>query len=294
MFEIVSSLSLHGNPQKPNEDLFGSQGRTFWIIDGATGLGKRPYVAQNGQTDASWLAQKMHEAFALLSSPGIPFLGGPFFYQRAREIILKDFNEQAVETPEFDYAFPSASVARATLDEDCLICDSLGDCTILLRRKDGGIDAHRVDPVMSQCERDALARLVELRKSGQISVDMDPLDARTRLLPVIQENRSKANKPDGYGYFTLSTPILPVLVRTSFFNAANLSHILLMTDGFYTIVEDYAVMTDEELFSTVLSDGIDAVAKRLRSVENSDPKGQTYPRFKKNDDATAGLIRISL
>lgn len=288
---LESSLSLPGRADKPNEDAFGLAHRAAWIIDGATGQGADVYVAGPGETDAFWLAQKMREVFARLSGT---FLSGPEFYAQARDIVLSEFNTQARKIPEADYAWPSAAVSRMALNGDRLVCDSLGDCTILLRRKDGRIERHGGDPVHATCDAQAVSELVRLRQTGEISPDKEPLAARSRLLPLIRANRNRANTVGGYGSFTLSKPIAAGLVRTTVFSAAaEFTHALLMTDGFYALVEDYHSVTDEKLVSDAMEKGIDVLAQRLREVEDADPRGLTYPRFKKSDDATAVLVRFS-
>lgn len=287
-----SGLSLPGRSDKPNEDAFGHGDNAAWIIDGATGQGADVYVAGLGETDAFWLAQKMNEAFARLSGPDAPPLGGAEFYTQARIKILAAFNAQARKTPEADYAFPSAAASRIVLDGDRLICDSLGDCTILLRGKDGAVEVYGGDPVMLACDGRAKEELVRLRESGDISPDMEPLAARSQLLPFIRKNRNLANEVGGYGSFTLSKSIPADRVRTATFPAAALTHALLLSDGFYALVDDYRVMTDAALFEAALLDGLPSLGRTLRATEDADPRGITYPRFKKSDDATAVLFRL--
>src|SRR5215510_10794773 len=53
-FELIESLSLPGDPSKPNEDSFSHASGFVCVFDGATGLGER---LMPGRSDAQWIAQ---------------------------------------------------------------------------------------------------------------------------------------------------------------------------------------------------------------------------------------------
>jgi len=38
--------------------------------------------------------------------------------------------------------------------------------------------------------------------------------------------------------------------------------------------------------------GLKALAEELREIEEGDPEGRQFPRFKKSDDATAILLKL--
>lgn len=289
---LESSLSLPGRAGKPNEDAFGAAKNAAWIIDGATGQGEGVYIAGPEETDAAWLAGRMNGVFSDLSEGFRSPLSGAAFFSQAREAVLAEFNTHSSKKPEADYAWPSAAALRIVLDGAELRCDSLGDCTVLLRRENGKIDIHGGDPVHIACDARAIAELVRMRRTGEISAEADPLAARSILLPLIRRNRALANETGGYGSFTLSKPIASGLVRSTIMPATDITHALVMTDGFYALVEDYHDMTNESLFAASLGGGLNAVANRLRDIEDADPKGMTHPRLKKSDDATAVLLRL--
>ena len=52
-FEILDTISLPGDPLKPNDDAFGHAENAAVVIDGATSLGD-PLMP--GDSDAAWLA----------------------------------------------------------------------------------------------------------------------------------------------------------------------------------------------------------------------------------------------
>src|SRR6476646_11044720 len=52
--ELIDSLTLPGDPAKPNEDSFAASSVAACVFDGATGLGDR---LMPGRSDAQWIAQ---------------------------------------------------------------------------------------------------------------------------------------------------------------------------------------------------------------------------------------------
>jgi hypothetical protein len=53
MLEVLDSISLPGNPEKPNDDAFAHIDGAAVVMDGATGLGDQ---LMPGKSDAAWLA----------------------------------------------------------------------------------------------------------------------------------------------------------------------------------------------------------------------------------------------
>ena len=52
--QLLESLSLPGDPAKPNEDAFAHAPQAALVMDGATPLGE---ALMPGRSDAAWLAQ---------------------------------------------------------------------------------------------------------------------------------------------------------------------------------------------------------------------------------------------
>jgi hypothetical protein len=70
------------------------------------------------------------------------------------------------------------------------------------------------------------------------------------------------------------------------------SLILLASDGFFALVSDYGRYSVEGLLSATERGGLAALGKELRAIEAADPKGLSFPRFKRSDDATAVLVAL--
>lgn len=69
--------------------------------------------------------------------------------------------------------------------------------------------------------------------------------------------------------------------------------VLLMTDGFASLVTDYHQYTAQELARAVRSKGLCQLAQDIRRIEQEDAACLRYPRFKVSDDATALWVKIT-
>jgi serine/threonine protein phosphatase PrpC len=68
--------------------------------------------------------------------------------------------------------------------------------------------------------------------------------------------------------------------------------LLLASDGFLALVSDYNVYDMQGLMAAAAAKGLAALGTELRAIEDADPLGEKFPRFKKSDDATAVLLRV--
>jgi len=68
--------------------------------------------------------------------------------------------------------------------------------------------------------------------------------------------------------------------------------LLIASDGFLALVSDYGVYDMQGLMAAASTKGLGALGAELRAIEDQDPLGEKFPRFKKSDDATAVLLRV--
>jgi len=68
--------------------------------------------------------------------------------------------------------------------------------------------------------------------------------------------------------------------------------LLIASDGFLALVSDYDAYDMQGLIGAAKSKGLAALGEQLRQIEETDPLGEKFPRFKKSDDATALLLRV--
>jgi hypothetical protein len=71
------------------------------------------------------------------------------------------------------------------------------------------------------------------------------------------------------------------------------THLLLATDGFSALVDVYGAYDPEALMIRALERGLAPLVAELRSIEAADADGARHPRWKRSDDATAVLLRLS-
>jgi hypothetical protein len=59
------------------------------------------------------------------------------------------------------------------------------------------------------------------------------------------------------------------------------------------LASDYGAYGADSLMQAAVEKGLKALGEELRVIEAGDAVGDKFPRFKKSDDATALLLRIS-
>ena len=115
---------------------------------------------------------------------------------------------------------------------------------------------------------------------------------REEFLPALRESRNRVNTPGGDWLFAPDAACADHAEETRL-KVAPGARILMASDGFLALSSDYARYTPEELFAAAVTRGLESLGQELRAVEASDPEGVKFPRFKKSDDATALLLRVS-
>jgi hypothetical protein len=118
-----------------------------------------------------------------------------------------------------------------------------------------------------------------------------PLD-RAEVMDTLRARRAFANQPGGYWVLGLN-PACLAAARTIDITAARPAHLLLATDGFAALWDRYEAYTAEGAIRAALAHGLAALAVELRAIEAADASGSAHPRWKKSDDATAVLLRLS-
>ena len=160
MFKCEDMISISGNPQRANEDLCGFIGNTAWMIDGATGVTDRIFVAGPGGTDAAWLVGRIHALFMSHASRQQDSLND--ILQTVLDIARAEFaaltNARGLEF----YEYPCASLQICRMAGNTLQVASLGDCTTILW--DGhDTKTHGGDPGHHAVDENSIAVYRDLR-----------------------------------------------------------------------------------------------------------------------------------
>jgi hypothetical protein len=281
-FHRQNWLSLAGGAF--NEDGGGCGAHLAWLLDGATGLSQERLLP--GDTDAQWLVSEACSFFERLTDcrPADQHLSAlsTFLISRFQAARLRAPSPERLED------VPSASLAFAVIEGQSLTIANIGDCRTLVRFPDGATRQFGDSPV-SALDAQVVRRLVELQRCDR-NASYPALKAE--LMPLIRRNRLLKNQSNGYWVLE---PRDSWLQYVQYFEAeaAPGTQVLVLSDGFYRLVDHYHFYTDESLLAAAVKDGLEALAQRLRQIEDEDPECRAYPRLKPRDDASALLLVVT-
>src|SRR3954454_11573189 len=113
--ELIDSLTLPGDPAKPNEDSFAASPVAACVFDGATGLGER---LMPGRSDAQWIAQFGARRFKAHAETGEGAIRDALRATAADA--EKSFTALRFRAPVENYEIAYASAIMAALDGDAV------------------------------------------------------------------------------------------------------------------------------------------------------------------------------
>jgi hypothetical protein len=280
-FELLDSLTLPGDPAKPNDDALANERLSAVVMDGATGLGE-PLL--EGRSDAAWVAH--FGAERLMAH----MRGGCRSEEALRESLIEteaEFVKLRRRVPKETYEIPFASMMFVTLDEGHMRASWFGDCAALVRRPGENIQVLGDALTKRAKERERVAWLAA--SFGATSAEKC---VREVFLPALRRARNFVNSDAGGWLFGPDARAADHVTSASVPAPAG-TIVLLVTDGFLALSSDYDRYSPDALLEAVQSQGLGALGTELRALEESDPEGRRFPRFKKSDDATALLLRVS-
>jgi hypothetical protein len=277
--ELLDCLSLPGDPAKPNEDAFAHKAGAAVVIDGATMLGDG---LMPGPSDAQWIAQ--FGARRLMAH-----LGEGDGARKALRATLaetqKSFEALRRHPPEDVWQTPCASMMLAVESGPVVEFLWFGDCAAFLKQGDAAVTVvgDNFDKRAAEAER---ARKLAKEKSLSPASGLN----RPEFLTTLRATRNRINS----GSTWLFSPDVGAASHVSrrILKAAG-SLILLVTDGFLALASDYGAYSVDGLMAAALEKGLAALGEELRAIESGDSGGDKFPRFKKSDDATALLLKVS-
>jgi serine/threonine protein phosphatase PrpC len=262
--------------RETNEDGWLELDRQIWLLDGASGLMDRPITS--GPTDAAWLVER---ALTIISRDRSEDL-----IAALASVVEQVERELALTSSAHAHELPSASLAAVQLTGGTLEVLTLGDCRLVIRRPHQRASSVDAADVLDRLDGTAIQSLVE----EQQREDMDLDTARAAIAELLRSNRNRLNTPGGYQALApgldvsvLSTTMLEVTPGTVG---------LLVSDGFFRLVDTFHRFDLDGLIDAVQSSGTTALIKMLRAIEASDPRAREFPRLKLSDDATAVAFEI--
>jgi len=279
--EYVEGLSWPGDRSKPNEDAFCHADTIAAVFDGATGVGDGPVLPAD--SDAAWIARKGAER--LIAND---VLGPRGALRRAAKDAERDFNAAKLREPAGRYELPISSMMLVGPENDRMLALWLGDCAALVQRP--GEKTQLLGPDFERRAREPrnIARI-----AAELNVAPVASAERARFLPALRKSRNRVNTAEGSWAFSPDAACAEHAHALEFDAPAG-THILICSDGFLSIACDYARYDVDGLINAAMKNGLRSVFEEIRGIEDGDPDGRRFPRFKKSDDTTALLLRVVL
>lgn len=275
---ILDSLSHHGGGA--NDDRWGCTPLAAWVIDGATSLAGAK--ALPGPSEAAWFAEAV-QRHLLQVTPQHDALGTLLPAVAAR--VRADFRRDAGRDLAAGEEPPAASIVLLRETTAGIEALNLGDCVLLYRHRDG--DLRRFgSSLVTAFEDKVLAIMQRMRAAG------DSAEAvKAAVWDQVRDNRGWSNREGGYWVMDL-TDRWQGREQIGQLDTAAGSEALLMSDGYYRLVDHYGLYDDDGLLKAARQRGLQAVYDELRRIEAEDAETLRYPRIKARDDATAVLLQV--
>ena len=264
-----------------NADGWHCDESTALLLDGATPSAPTtvtPYV-----NDTVWLVRRFVELWPRLALRASDIAER---VELARLALRDEYASLCARTAAPEDA-PFACLAIAHDAGEQLELYNMGDLTLLLRAGDGSLRRFG-ESAVRQLDQRAIEGLRRALASGVTS----HAERMHAVAPELRDNRALRNVLPGYEVLEPGVSCLGRFQRLSCARG-DVRALLLMSDGFYRLVDTFERYTDRSLFDAVEERGLAPLLDELRGIEVDDEQCVRYPRFKTHDDATALWLELS-
>jgi len=280
--QVIEGLSIPGSPERENEDALGASSTIAFVLDGVTSLSETPLMP--GKSDAAWVSQAARDLLLRHRPDAAHDLRG-LLADVGRQITNRFAREQ-LRRPQARYELPWTTVSLIGVTPGRLTVAFAGDSRALIEAADDEVHNVGIHPSRTAFETRLAAKMANARK------DNGGVDAtRQKVLAELRRARDTVNTDTGF-WLLGADPNVGANATLSSIELKGPATVLLATDGFYALVEDYNRYGDREVIATAQALGLKVLGRELRRIEEEDPLGERYPRMKKSDDATALLLRV--
>lgn len=278
-FLTHDSISLAGN--KVNEDTAYSADTYGWVIDGATGLNKKNLT--KSESDAYWFVNEWNNylKYNILNNS-----------ITLKEIIINGivcisdkFYQISTSKAPNKVDLPSASIVVIRINNDKVEYFLLGDCTLVVQNSDGKSSIIK-QKLLDKLDNKAKSEMAKLMRGKGISFN----EARQEINPLLINHRLLKNTLGGYWTLEFDKNAVDNCLY-GFLDFEECKKVLLMSDGFSAIFDNYNYTDENNIISLVENNGLQEIYNTIRSIEEEDSDILKYPRFKKSDDASAVLMK---
>jgi Protein phosphatase 2C len=259
-----------------NADFFHVADGTLLLLDGAAPPSTQRVSAF--ANDTVWLVRRFVEHCRALAE-SVPSMLDRI--EAAREHAAEEYAGLCAVAGAVPGESPFSCLAVAHEAEGGTHFYNMGDCTTLIR--DGSGSVHNFgQSAVRQLDREALD-LLKLSIAQGIPTHQE---RSLRIGPRILSNRAQRNVLAGYDVLDVNVSSRG-RIEVARYAPADVSAVLMMTDGFYRLVDTFARYTDASLLAAAEGRGLAPLLEELRELEVRDAECTAYPRFKPHDDATA-------
>ena len=161
-----------------------------------------------------------------------------------------------------------------------------GDCAALVKQGDAAVT------VIGESFDKRAAEAQRAQKIGK-EKNLSPAAGinRPEFLTALRAARNRINSGESW----LFSPDVKAASHAArrMVKAAPGSTILLASDGLLALASDYGAYNADSLMAAAMDKGLAALGEELRVIEAGDALGDKFPRFKKSDDATGLLLKLS-
>jgi hypothetical protein len=137
-------------------------------------------------------------------------------------------------------------------------------------------------------------RVDEIAREEDLATREHPIGSpahQDRVQRLVAAQRRHRNQSDGY-WVAGANPAAAYQAVTGSRPQDQVSHAVLLSDGVSCLVDPYAVVDWTELLSSLQQHGPTHLISRVRQLEDADPTGARWPRYKRSDDATVALCLL--
>ncbi|MCH8622543.1 hypothetical protein [Undibacterium sp. TS12] len=288
------TLSTPATPNKTNEDLILTLAHNehlldVLIFDGASTVSEQHYLdAVLG--DPAWFVQQFALALQQVVAPDVSQADSVV---RALDVMRGQHAALLTATVP-PYAWPIAALTWVRLRDadDTGHADggvqvsvyALGDCKLFLLDEHGA--SSDLDPYVNPQEGILKTAIEQMKRDG-----LDEQARWAKLLPMLRDRRVSQNTSVQPSILCLH-PQGPFAARehslSISLNTSKSARLVLMTDGFYRLVDSYHLYDDSGLLQACASQGLPALMQELRAHEAG--KSGAGAVVKKTDDATVAMI----
>lgn len=279
----LSTLSTPGG-NKANEDLILSLSHDdgtldLLMFDGASSVSGQHYL-DDTMGDPAWFVQQFSAALTQIARSSLTQADSIALALQALREQHATLLQAAAIPP---YAWPIAALTwlRVPADGKHASLYALGDCKAFLLDAQG--KATDLDPYDNPQEGILKTAIEQLKQEG-----LDEQARWARLLPMLRDRRVAQNMSTQPSILCLH-PQGDFAARERLLPLASSGCLLLMTDGFYRLVDSYHLYDDQSLLQDCATRGLGALMQELRAHEAGGAGGMTV---KKADDASVAMLRL--